>query len=67
MTYDDYIDEQEARGELAMAPESLPCYECGGFDGVTAPARRVVALGPIAEPHRDPTQTYKLDCGHVTI
>jgi hypothetical protein len=26
--------------------------------------RRPVGLGPIAEAHRDPTQTYKLECGH---
>jgi hypothetical protein len=26
--------------------------------------RRPVGLGPIAEAHRDPTQTYRLECGH---
>ena len=58
---------EDARGDLAGYPDTLGCYECGGFDGVTAPERKLVKLGGIAEAHRDPTQTYVLDCGHVTI
>jgi len=62
-----FLQEEEARGALAFAPDTMPCYECGGFDGVTAPDRAVVKLGPIVEARRDPTGTYILDCGHTTI
>ena len=62
-----YWDAQAARGELAGAPETMPCYACGGFNGVDAPERTVVALGPVAEAHRDPTTTYRLECGHLAI
>lgn len=70
-----YYEKEAARGELAGTPETLPCYECSRIAGVVIDPlnesnlieRKVVALGPIAEAHRDPTQTYKLACGHVTI
>jgi hypothetical protein len=58
--------EQEARGDLAGCPETIGCYECGGFDGHTAPERTVVALGPVVD-RADPTQTYRLACGHTAI
>lgn len=45
--------------------ETLECYACGGFDGVTAPERKVVKLGAVVN-RADPTQTYILECGHVT-
>lgn len=61
-----YLETQEARGELAGSPETMGCWECGGFDGVTAPERKVVKLGPVVNP-ADPTQSYKLECGHLTI
>lgn len=64
---DEWAERQIARGELAGSPETMGCYACGGFDGVTAPQRKVVALGPVAEPQRDPTQTYRLECGHTAI
>lgn len=57
---------EAARGELAGAPDELPCYECGGFDGVTAPSRKVVALGPVTR-RPDPWQTFRLECGHTAI
>jgi hypothetical protein len=54
---------QEARGDLAGAPDRIDCYECGGFDGVHFASRAVTALGPVTG--ADPTQTYRLECGHV--
>lgn len=65
--YEAYIAAELARGDLAFHQDEAPCYECGGFDGVTAPTRKVVKLGPIVERHRDPTQTYVLECGHTVI
>jgi len=56
---------EELRGELAGTPEFMACYECGGFDGITAPQRLVIALGPVVG--SDPTETYRLECGHTTI
>jgi hypothetical protein len=60
--------------DLAMVPDEMPCYDCGRHLpkricqtdewGMSFVMRRVVALGPIAEPHRDPTQTYRLVCHH---
>lgn len=62
-----YLAAEEARGELAGYPDTMGCYECGGFDGVTAPERKLIKLGPVIEQHRDPTQTYVLECGHLAI
>jgi hypothetical protein len=67
--------------ELAMLPDLIECYACGrnplmlltpsrlhvgdlGFKYVLQPP---VGLGPIAEAHRDPTQTYRLKCGHLEM
>ena len=64
--------------ELAMLPDFMECYECGrnplmlltprrlheGDLGFNYVWRKPVGLGPIAEAHRDPTQTYRLECGH---
>lgn len=47
-------------------PMTRPCYECGGFDGVTAPERAVVGLF-VTNQRQDPTQAYELVCGHATI
>ncbi len=64
-------ERQAARGELAGAPETMPCYECGGFfngkPDSEQPQRRVVALGPILEARRDPTSSYRLECGHLAF
>jgi hypothetical protein len=75
--YNRYLDERVSRlgPELAMLPDLMPCYECGrehlmvmtdswGFKYVP---RRPVGLGPVAEAHRDPTQTYRVECGHITM
>jgi len=62
---------EAARGELAGAPHTLPCYECGGFNPnipeQDQPHRTVVALGPILQPKFDPTSSYRLDCGHLAF
>jgi hypothetical protein len=81
--YYEYMAERVERlgEELAMLPDFMECYDCGrnplmlltpsrlvirdlGFKCVM---RRPVGLGPIAEAHRDPTQTYRLECGHGAI
>jgi hypothetical protein len=59
-----YYKREEARGDLAFCPDTLPCWECGGFNGRTAPERAVVALGPVTN-KADPTATYRLSCGHL--
>lgn len=61
-----WLEEQDARGPLAGVPVTIGCYECGGFDGVTAPEQTVLALGPVVNA-ADPTQTYKLACGHLAM
>jgi hypothetical protein len=66
---------EESRGPLAGTPEFLVCYECSRAAGIPPDPldldgyieHAVVRLGPIAEPHRDPTQTYVLSCGHTVI
>lgn len=65
---DAWYAEQEARGPLAGAPDFIACYECAGFPGhgVEVPVKRVVKLGAVVG-RQDPTQTYVLACGHVTI
>lgn len=47
-------------------PMKVGCYECGGFDGHTAPERLVIGED-IASPQFDPTTAYKLICGHWAI
>jgi hypothetical protein len=65
--YEAYCEAELARGELAGVAETAECYECCGFDGIHFEIRKIVALGPVVEAHRDPTQSYKLECGHTTI
>ena len=73
-----WVKAEEARGELAFQPETLSCYHPGctysvgavvKFDssGFKYVERKVVALGEIVEPRRDPTQSYRLECGHTVI
>ncbi len=70
---EEWQEYEESRGALAGTPEYLVCYKCtrdaGGdpFDEPNAIARKVVRLGGVAEAHRDPTQTYVLECGHTVI
>lgn len=54
-----FLAAEEARGPLAGAPDQLDCYRCGTVQTVTA-------LGKVAD-HADPTQSYRLACGHTTI
>lgn len=63
---DAWMKAEESRGELAFVAETVGCYECGGFDGVTAPQKKVVRLGRVVD-RADATQTYVLECGHTTI
>lgn len=69
---EEWMDYEASRGELAMTPERLVCYDCtraaglNVMDDATALKRPVVALGPVVN-NADPTQTYKLACGHTTI
>lgn len=61
-----YYERELKRGELAFCPETMQCWECGGFNGVTAPEHTVVALGPVTN-RADPTATYRLSCGHLAF
>jgi hypothetical protein len=46
-------------------PLKVGCYECGGFDGETAPAR--LAMATFTTDPADPTCAYRLVCGHVAL
>lgn len=77
--YREYVEREEKRerGVLGFRDDALPCYECtrklgddrygDPFDESTCVQVQVVAPGPVVEQRRDPTQTYRLACGHVTI
>jgi hypothetical protein len=50
--------------EDCPATLTLDCYRCGTYPN---PERRaVVRFGAVVNP-ADPTQTYVLSCGHITI
>lgn len=51
----------------SMIGELLECYNCAPPDDFGSVTRKVVAYGSVIEQHRDPTQTYKLECGHTVI
>lgn len=40
---------------------TMECYSCPG-DGI---AQKIVAIGPIINQRADPTQSYRLACGHL--
>lgn len=74
-----YHEREQARGELAYCPETMPCCECAQLDlpndappiledqwGHMYVERTVVALGPAIN-RADPTQTYRLSCGHLAF
>jgi hypothetical protein len=81
--YNKYLDERVQRlgVELAMLPDFMRCYTCGrnplmlltprrlfkGDLGFKFVMRRPVGLGPVAQPNFDPTQTYRLECGHLEM
>ena len=75
--YNKYLDERVQRLglELAVLPDFMECYTCGlqhlivmkDIWNMKYVLRRPVGLGPIAEAHRDPTQTYRLECGHLAM
>lgn len=56
-------DQEQARGELAYSPHEMECYKCLPVTGIV---RKVMELGPVTRGF-DPTQTYKLECGHFMI
>ncbi|MEV4806795.1 hypothetical protein AB0K18_42945 [Nonomuraea sp. NPDC049421] len=55
--------EREA-AERRSYPAMMACYTCA-YDGIEV-ERPVAALGDIVNP-ADPTQTYRLACGHTTF
>jgi hypothetical protein len=62
------------RGSIAAAAAAglnrrvvLPYPLAVGSLGLPYVMRTVIALGPIAEAHRDPTSTYKLTCSHYAM
>jgi hypothetical protein len=66
MGYDEFIAAETARGDLAFEPDQMPCYECGGFDGRTAPQRAVTGLAGTTR-GADPSSLYRLECGHTAM
>lgn len=76
---DAYYAEMQRRddeGRPYPIDEMMECWECGHATPSDAKRddmgnlyilRKCVALGPITEAHRDPTQTYELECGHTVI
>lgn len=61
-----YLEAEEARGPLAGAPDTMGCWECGGFNGVDAPNRAVTARAGVSG-GSDPWQLWKLECGHIAM
>lgn len=72
--YEAYLEESARRHEAGQdypIGDMLPCYQCpkvgrGHGHAGTAPLRRCTGEGPVVN-RADPTQTYRLECGHVTI
>lgn len=46
--------------------EEMECYQCPTATFHSPVKRKCVALGPVVNP-ADPTQSYKLECGHLAI
>jgi hypothetical protein len=67
------------RGELAGSPREMECYDCGRAaraagqapaadgHGLAYVMRKVTGFGPVAEARRDPSTTYRLECGHTAM
>lgn len=58
---DPYADQDVYADDL---PDTLPCYQCKPVNGIVE--RRVLGEGPVVD-RADPTQTYRLECGHLAI
>lgn len=63
--------EESVKPQLPIG-EMLPCYQCKpatdqDSEGWPCVLRKCVKLGYVAQQRFDPTQTYVLECGHVTI
>jgi hypothetical protein len=64
--YEAWCDEQTKRHEEGRdypIGEMLECYECKPVEGLL---RKCVAFGPVVN-RADPTQSYRLECGHLAI
>jgi hypothetical protein len=60
----DFTNCRSKKKEDCPAKLTLDCYQCGTYRN---PVRRaVVREGAVVNP-ADPTQTYVLSCGHITI
>jgi hypothetical protein len=57
--YEAWAANEYERGELAFAPDALHCPKCNAM-------KTVAKLGKVVDV-ADPTQSYVLECGHVTI
>jgi hypothetical protein len=47
------------------SPQAPECHRCERDEFGNAPAREVIALGPVTG--TDPTQTYRPSCGHTVF
>jgi hypothetical protein len=68
MTEDEFYAYEEARGDLAMRPETMKCYLCLPIERrmkEDGPERKVVSLQVVNS--ADPTEAYTLECGHTII
>lgn len=68
-----YLDCKQCRDEAAGIGMKTVCWDCTREAGINFSEtdrlikRKIVALGPVVEERRDPTQTYELECGHTVI
>lgn len=65
VAYEAELQRRHDEGRDYPIGDRLECYTCPKV-GRAAPMRTCTGLGPVTNP-ADPTQTYRLDCGHVTI
>ena len=63
LAYEAELVKRHEEGRDYPIGEMIECYEC---KPVTGELRRCVALGPVTN-RADPTQTYRLECGHLAI
>jgi hypothetical protein len=71
LAYEAELVKRHEEGRDYPIGEMLPCWECRpqtdrDADGNPCVMRECVARGPVTN-RADPTQTYKLSCGHLTI
>lgn len=67
------VPEDEDDGVGGLKGHLLPCYDCTRAQGLPVHdddkcvKQPVVSYGPVVNDPFDPTQSYKLSCGHYTI